>query len=71
MDMSKTTVRDSLTTTYHQGMENPGQPGVTQFVFDHHTQQKVTPKAAARAGSFGTRTMNSGGRAAGPVNGKL
>lgn len=70
--MSKPT-RRSLTISYrHKTARTPQSLGLnTTFVFDHTLQAKVTPKAAARAGSFGKRTMNSSGQAAMALNGDL
>jgi hypothetical protein len=65
--------RESLTITYrHKPPRTPRSTALnTTFVFDHTTQMKVVPKAAARAGSFGKRTMNSSGTAAAAFNGDL
>jgi hypothetical protein len=65
--------RDSLTISYrHKPPRTPRSTALnTTFVFDHTTQMKVVPKAAARAGSFGKRTMNSTGQAAMALNGDL
>jgi hypothetical protein len=66
--------RDSLTITYRS--KPPRTPRSTAlnttFVFDHTTQMKVVPKAAARGSAlFGKRTMNSSGTAAAAFNGDL
>lgn len=68
-----TSKRESLTISYrHKPPRTPRScAGNTTFVFDHTQQMKVTPKAAARAGSFGKRTMNSSGTAAMALNGDL
>lgn len=70
---SKTFRRDNITQYRERPAITPESTGLnTTFVFDHTTQRKVVPKAAARGGAqFGTRTMNSGGAPAGPVNGDL
>jgi hypothetical protein len=64
--MSKISKRDSLTTTYVEGLK-PEARGIQEFVFDHRDQRKVTPKLAPTgAETYGERKMNSTGRAAGP-----
>lgn len=66
-----TIIQDSQNMTYKEIAPATEPFGFTEFVFDHRTQQRIVPKAAARAGNyFGDRTMNSGGRAAGYIGRK-